>query len=194
MKDSWRTSLSATPSLALLSMSGSVCARITGGERGCANYSALVLFRTQSVPVSGRTAAAAVSELARGCRWKCWCVLLFLVVRCPGGRGIFGRDRAGLLGGGSGGGAVPRGFFLAESFFQNAMWPSLPHGAARILRGWGIADSTRLSDGHRHEHTDWCLWWLPVFLAIFCTWREGLLMACHALKFYNRLIQTSAKS
>lgn len=48
----------------------------------------------------GLTAAAAVSELARGCRWKCWCVLLFKVAWCPGaveGRGIFGGDWARLF-------------------------------------------------------------------------------------------------
>lgn len=83
-------------------------------------------------------------------------------------------------------GPCPEGI-LAESFSQNAMWPSLPHGAVGILRGCGIADSTRLSDGHGHEHRDGCLWWLAVFLAVFCTWREGLLMACHTLSFTHCL-------
>lgn len=125
-------------------------------EKGCANYSASVLSRTLSVlvPLSGLTAAAAVSELAWGCRWKCWCVLLFWVVRCPGGgQGICGGDRARLVGVG----LCPEGV-LAESFIQNAMWPVLPHGAVGILRGCGIADSTERAMGTDMSAKDWtCL-------------------------------------
>lgn len=87
-------------------------------------------------------------------------------------------------------GQCPEGI-LVESFSQNAMWPSLPHGAVGILRVCGIADSTRLSDGHGHERRDGCLWWLAVFLAVFCTWREGPPMARHALSFTHCLIQTT---
>lgn len=73
------------------------------------------------------------------------------------------------------GGHAQRGF-LAESFSQNAMWPSWPHGAVGILRGvelltvpgWAIA-------------ADGCLWWLLVFLDDFCTWKEGGAdTACHS--------------
>lgn len=89
-------------------------------------------------------------------------------------------------GGGCAGGVgpCPEGIW-AESFSQNAMWPSLPHGSVGILRGCGIADSTGLSDGHRHDLRDGCLWWLAVFLAVFLYWMGGAADGLSCFKFYT---------
>lgn len=64
-------------------------------------------------------------------------------------------------------GLCPEGV-LAESFSQNAMWPSLPHGAVGILRGCGNADSTRLRDAQRLDvlsvSDDWRYFWQSLYL------------------------------
>lgn len=181
LKDSERTTLSATPCLALLSVSGFVCARITGGERGCANYSALVLFRTLSASLRGLTAAAAVSELAQGFRWKCWCVQLFRVLWSHGGRRVFGGDRARLLVGISG--PAPKRNSSWE-FFNNAMWPLLSHGTAGIMRvvelqteWWAQTRARRLNVIFVSD--DWWYFCLCVVLkGRRCWWPVRFLVLC----------------
>lgn len=103
--------------------------------------------------MSGLTAAAAVSELARGCRWKCWCVLLFWVVWCPGGQGIFGRDRARLVGGG----AVPRGD-LSREF--------LPECNVTLIATWRCGNPEGVWNCWQYQAERWAQTWAQRLMSL----------------------------
>lgn len=157
------------------------------GKGGCANYSALVFFRTISVPVSGLTAAAAVFELARGCRWKCWCVLLFRVVWCPRGQGIFGGDWARL----SGGGSVPRGDLSCVL---------LPECNVTLIATWCFGNPEEAWNCWQYQAEWWAQTWaqrldmLSVSEDWQYIWRERLLMYCHACSFTHLILTTLYES
>lgn len=136
------------------------------GKRGCANYSALVLFRTLSVPVSGLTAAAAVSELAWGCRWKCWCVLLFWVVWCPGDQGIFGRDWARLLRR-CGGGVVPRG---------DLSWEFIPECNVTLIATWRSGNPEGVWNCWQYQTERWAQTWAQRLMSLMIGGISGHLL------------------